>query len=160
MKIKGFTIIELLVVVAIIALLTSVISALIGEARDDARAQGFRQNVDQFIKALEIYRADRNFFPGQPNTFFYYQTGGNTSPQDQNTNLPTVLADYIQEIPVPPSGAYFYYYYDPDITCYGDTSNIQYAILIESIQPGFEDWPGYSYAGGAEDTSYRCFSIK
>ena len=57
-KSLGFTLIELLVVVAIISLLTSVILVSVREARDKAKGRAFRQEMNELIKAIELYRAD------------------------------------------------------------------------------------------------------
>jgi general secretion pathway protein G len=55
---KGFTLIELMVVISIISLLSSIVLASVKEVREKARATKFRAEVDQFINALELYRAD------------------------------------------------------------------------------------------------------
>ena len=55
---RGFTIIELLVVVAIIALLVGMLLPAIGKARDTARVNVSKNNLRQVGVALKTYAAD------------------------------------------------------------------------------------------------------
>ncbi len=55
---RGFTIIELLVVVAIIALLVGMLLPAIGKARDTARVNVSKNNLRQVGIALKTYAAD------------------------------------------------------------------------------------------------------
>lgn len=187
MKKGGFTLIELLVVIAIIALLTSVVSALITEARNDARNKAFRQNVNQVITAMELYKSDHGVYPGEDfysgPTFVgmsYYRQGPNGAPVFHTTGMSpsqiaalrtefeSDLADYIPTFPVPPTqGAYFQYYNQNFVSCEkdgilassgGTAQKKPYLLLVSANQPGFEDW-GYIYIGSTLYNSYRCFSL-
>jgi prepilin-type N-terminal cleavage/methylation domain-containing protein len=55
---KGFTIIELLVVVSIIALLVGILLPAIGKARDNARVNTSKSNLRQLAVAHKAYAAD------------------------------------------------------------------------------------------------------
>ncbi|MHC4217514.1 MAG: type II secretion system protein [Planctomycetota bacterium] len=55
---KGFTIIELLVVVSIIALLVGILLPAIGKARDNARVNTSKSNLRQIGIAHKVYAAD------------------------------------------------------------------------------------------------------
>ena len=55
---KGFTIIELLVVVSIIALLVGILLPAIGKARDNARVNTSKSNLRQLGIAHKTYAAD------------------------------------------------------------------------------------------------------
>ena len=55
---KGFTIIELLVVVSIIALLVGILLPAIGKARDNARVNTSKSNLRQIGIAHKTYAAD------------------------------------------------------------------------------------------------------
>ncbi|MHC4767619.1 MAG: type II secretion system protein, partial [Planctomycetota bacterium] len=54
----GFTIIELLVVVSIIALLVGILLPAIGKARDNARVSASKSNLRQLAIAHKAYAAD------------------------------------------------------------------------------------------------------
>src|SRR3989344_394899 len=52
---KGFTLIELLVVVAIIAIIASVVIGYVYDATSRGRDNRRKQNVDQIVKAVNMY---------------------------------------------------------------------------------------------------------
>ena len=62
-KKKGFTLIELIVVIAIIALLSSITMAAVAQARKKAEISKFRSGVEEFVKALEIYKIKHGYYP-------------------------------------------------------------------------------------------------
>lgn len=77
---KSFTLIELLVVVAIIGVLSSVIFVGLREVRGRARDARRVSEIDQIVKALELYLASHDTLPRA------YQYGeGNVSPGWWNT---------------------------------------------------------------------------
>lgn len=57
---RGFTLIELMVVVSIIALISTVALAALGDARAKARNTAKNSLVLEYAKALELYRSDNN----------------------------------------------------------------------------------------------------
>ena len=101
--IRGFTLIEMLVVIAIIAILTGIILVSISGARAKARDGKRISDVSQIQLALEQY-FDRC---GQyPRTGF--MTGANLSSYSEGcptTPTQISLATFISSIPVPPTGA-------------------------------------------------------
>jgi len=60
---RGFTLIELIVVVGIIALLTSVIVVSLSASRLKARDGGRKFQVQEILKALELYYSDNGIYP-------------------------------------------------------------------------------------------------
>jgi general secretion pathway protein G len=61
--------IELLVVISIIALLSSVVMVAVGKAREKAQISKFRSEVREFVSALEIYRINNGHYPECSNNY-------------------------------------------------------------------------------------------
>ncbi len=66
-KQQGFTLVEILIVVSIIALLSSVLFASFSQARAKARDSKRVQDLLEVQKALELYRAKNGIYPPDPN---------------------------------------------------------------------------------------------
>lgn len=64
---KGFTLIEILVVVSIIGVLTTVVLVSLNSAKDKATDVKSVTELDQLRKALELYRTDNGKYPGEEN---------------------------------------------------------------------------------------------
>lgn len=60
---SGFTLIEIMVVVAILAILASVIVPKIMSRPDEARAVAARQDIATIVQALKLYRLDNMRYP-------------------------------------------------------------------------------------------------
>jgi type II secretion system protein G len=60
---RGFTLIELVVVIAIIGVLAGFLVSNFMNAREKARDSQRKSDVKQIQKALEVYRQDNNQFP-------------------------------------------------------------------------------------------------
>ncbi|MBU1322441.1 prepilin-type N-terminal cleavage/methylation domain-containing protein [Patescibacteria group bacterium] len=91
MKSKGFTFIEMLVVVTIIGVLASIGVANFKVANQKARDGRRQGDLQQIRAALELYRTDVNIYP---------TTG----------NLSLLEPDYIGTIPTDPTTGYLYPY--------------------------------------------------
>ena len=62
---QAFTLVELLVVVAIVAILVGLLLPLLGRARENARRVKCAANLRQLITAIQMYAHDhRGYFPG------------------------------------------------------------------------------------------------
>ena len=60
---RGFTLIELMVVVTIIGILAALIVPRVVGRTDDARAAAARQDIAQLMQALKLYRLDNGRYP-------------------------------------------------------------------------------------------------
>lgn len=68
---KGFTLVELLVVISIISLLSSVVFASVNSARAKARDARRVAELNQIRLALGLYYDDKNAYPGDPSTYYW-----------------------------------------------------------------------------------------
>src|SRR5690606_20913425 len=72
---RGFSLIEILVVVAIIALLLSILLPSLSQARGQARSMACSSHLGQLARAEGLYQAqNREWIPGSPLTTGYYWT--------------------------------------------------------------------------------------
>jgi len=62
-KNKGFTLIELMVVISIIGLLSSVILSSVSKARDKAQNSATVQGINQYLSVLDRYFLDKGYYP-------------------------------------------------------------------------------------------------
>src|SRR5215207_10009798 len=59
----GFTLIEVLVVVAILGILAAIVVPRIMDRPDEAKRVGARADVGGIVQALKLYRLDNGFYP-------------------------------------------------------------------------------------------------
>ncbi len=59
----GFTLIEILVVIAVVAILASLVSPMVFRNVSDAKATAARAQIEIFVLALGSYRLDNDRFP-------------------------------------------------------------------------------------------------
>lgn len=62
-KKRGFTIIELLLVTAIISIVASIVLVMLSSSKMRARDARRILEIEQITKALELYRADKGYYP-------------------------------------------------------------------------------------------------
>ncbi len=60
---KGFTLIELMVVISIIGLLSSIILSTVTKARDKAQNSATIQGINQYLLTLDRYFLDKGYYP-------------------------------------------------------------------------------------------------
>lgn len=83
-KNKGFTLIEVLVVVAIIGILTAILVANYNDARKNSRDKIRKSDLKSMQLAMELYKAQTDAYP---------------------TSLSSLAPTYIPQVPTDPSGS-------------------------------------------------------
>lgn len=103
---KGFTLIELIVVIAIIGILTTILIASFGNVREKNRDAKRKSDLKQLQVAFELYRNDVGMYPA--------------SLPACNTSLANAGIVYMQKVPCDPIAAAAYTYTVPtDRLTYG-----------------------------------------
>jgi len=100
---QGFTLIEILIAIAIIAILTAIGIVSYGSVNRRARDAKRFGDIEQIRSALEMYRSDKGYYPAV-----------NTSGFDSAANLNDALntsGGYIPVIPADPQNTVHSYYY-------------------------------------------------
>lgn len=94
---KGFTLVELLVVIVLIGILTAFITSNYIGVRQRARDAQRKSDLQQLRSALELYRADKGIYP----TSAEFPACGNTFVDGSTT--------YMQKVPCDPLGGTYSY---------------------------------------------------
>jgi len=110
---KGFTLLELLVVISIIGTLANIAVAVLGTAREKARDARRLADIRQIATALEFFYDDNGYYPRET-------ADGSNGIVGEGAGIDTMLAPYIPNMPHDPSGpgdALRNYYYDGRQNC-------------------------------------------
>jgi len=125
---KGFTIVELLVSISIIAILSAIVLANISDSRARARDSQRIAELAQLELALEQYwQIHDSGFPAYDSGIEIGAGGG----------IDDDLSSYLSDVPADPKadtggGGDYQYYYDSAYTCNGDPDHIAlFAIKVE-----------------------------
>ncbi|MEI6660470.1 MAG: prepilin-type N-terminal cleavage/methylation domain-containing protein [bacterium] len=129
---RGFTLVELLVVISIISLLSSVVLSALNSARAKGRDARRKSDIHQIQLALELYYDANGSYPPSP---AYALPGTQPNNAWDNsadaswTNLQAALSPYIKTLPKDPlennnaaewgQGAYHYSYFSNGYGCNG-----------------------------------------
>ncbi len=108
-NIKGFTLVELLIVIAIIGVLSALLMANFVGVRQRARDAQRKSDLRQVQSALELYRSDLGLYPTTQNG------------PDCDAALSSGTTTYMTKVPCDPTNTSFYsgsYYYYSDGSVY------------------------------------------
>ena len=144
---RGFTLVEVLVVIAIIGILSSVVFSSLGSAMEKARFVKAKSELKSINEALELYRSEHN----------------DSYPPDTNRDIPPGLEDYLSGgawPSAPWSGSVF----DWDNWTDPDTSEKIYQISIRFCPSGGSigdcNFPNESWANDFDTNSSVFYCIE
>jgi general secretion pathway protein G len=100
---NGFTLIELMVVLAIIGVLAALIVPNVLSRADDARVTAARTDVSNLIQALKLYKLDNQRFPGADQGLNALIMKPTTEPVPNNWKI------YLEKLPNDPWGRPYQY---------------------------------------------------
>lgn len=129
MRSKGFTLIELMVVLVILGVLAAVIAPRIMDRPDEARVIAAKQDIASLVQALKLYRLDNIRYPTTEQGLQALVSKPGIEPIPQNWKS----GGYIEKLPKDPWGTP-YVYLNP-----GRHGEIDVYSLGADGQPGGED---------------------
>jgi prepilin-type N-terminal cleavage/methylation domain-containing protein len=136
---KGFTLIELMIVIAIIAILAAVLVPNFMRAREASRLTACKSNLKNISTAVETYSNDWDgLYPGG--------TGGITSATEirsgQSSGIGALQDDYIQKPTKCPTAKANYYF--------SQTQSVRYWIYCPAAKQANQSVPKHAKTGGAK----------
>jgi len=134
---RGFTLVEIMVVVVILGILAALIVPRVVGRTDEARAVAAKQDVAAIMQALKLYRLDNGRYPSTEQGLAALVT----KPQSQPA--PSNWQKYLDRIPKDPWGN-VYHYLNP-----GVRGEIDVFSLGADAQPG----------GGGPDTDIGSWDL-
>jgi general secretion pathway protein G len=105
---KGFTLIELMVVLLIIGVLAALIVPNVLDRADDARVTAAKTDVSNLMQALKLYKLDNQRYPSADQGLSALLTKPGTAP------IPPNWKSYLEQLPNDPWGK-SYIYLNPGI---------------------------------------------
>ena len=102
---RGFSLIEILVVLVIMGLLISVVAPTVLNSADDARIQKVQADFKAVETALKIYRLDNFIYPSTEQGLVALVEPSTLEPEPRNFKQ----GGYLQEVPMDPWGREYLY---------------------------------------------------
>jgi general secretion pathway protein G len=104
-KMRGFTLIEIMVVIVILGILASLIMPKIMSRPEEARIVKTKQDIKAIESALELYRLDNGFYPSTDQGLAGLVTHPTTDPIPPNWKK----EGYLKKLPIDPWGRPYQY---------------------------------------------------
>ena len=145
----GFTIIELLIVIAIIGILSVMGLIQIGDANESARDARRIGDLSQMRAALALYFFDNDHYPEPINSIDGPNAGPDKSTDGvdgtvfSDTDNPLVPSYLSMSVEDPISSARYYYYYDTDETTLHDRYELCFNKESVNFKSRFFNSDGY-----------------
>lgn len=95
---RGFTLIEIMVVIIIVGVLAALVVPRVMNRPDEARVIAARQDIASIMQALKLYRLDNSRYPSTEQGLAALVTRPTTDPQPNNWK------SYLDKLPVDPWG--------------------------------------------------------
>lgn len=105
---RGFTLIEVMVVIVILGILAALIVPKVMDRPDEARAIAARQDIAALVQSLKLYRLDNQSYPTTAQGLQALTTRPTSEP------LPRAWHGYVERIPMDPWG-HPYQYLNPGL---------------------------------------------
>jgi general secretion pathway protein G len=102
---RAFTLIEVLVVVAILAILAAIVVPRIMDRPDEAKQVAARADVGAIVQALKLYRLDNGFYPSTDQGLAALVQRPGTNPVPGNWKQ----GGYLERLPKDPWGSDYQY---------------------------------------------------
>lgn len=152
---RGFTLVEIIVVVGIIGMLSSVVMFSVSQARENARDKTRVVDIEQLHLTFKLYREGFNDYPKDTPPSTLYDDGveigrGTAIDDDLKVLQPSLPKD-------PKSGDTGYgYFYDTDFKCTKADEKVLYVQGFESLesQANADDVCGSDVGDDAESGMY------
>jgi prepilin-type N-terminal cleavage/methylation domain-containing protein len=143
---KGFTLVEMLVVVAVIGFLAAAVLATLTGAQLDAKDKRRISDLKQIQNALGLYYTKYNSYPRELDG-----ANGNMS---TNEIFWTMMKPYFHGRPIDPNGlgdATYYYYYDGSHSCGGKNVVVIFARQMNLAKnSNFDEFKNSTCAGSLD----------
>ena len=105
MRQRGFTLLEVLVVVAILGILAAIVVPRIMDRPDEAKRVAAKADVAALVQALKLYRLDNGFYPSTDQGLGALVQRPTTQPAPNNWKQ----GGYLERLPKDPWGSDYQY---------------------------------------------------
>ncbi len=157
---KGFTLIELMVVLSIIGLLSSIVFTSLNSAREKAKVAKAQTEIKQLESAINMLYNETGFYPGMQslspciqNPEIYLNTPEAGVSATDGT-FPSWRGPYMSTVPLDPWGTN--YYYDPDYACGATTNGCRGSTTAARVVQSFGPNKTQNYGDGDDVVTILC----